>query len=124
MDNESNFPAGYFSKSRAIDLGSGTGLVGIVMALLGFREVVLTDMPEYESLMHQNVQKNAQELTRRLVRRNLEIAAAGDRAANNTSLLALSDQIRVGSLFWGNSQDAAKFNPPFDYMYAGVLLFP
>jgi hypothetical protein len=44
--------------SLVIDLGSGTGIVGIAMARLGFDNVILTDLPEALDLMHKNVVTN------------------------------------------------------------------
>jgi ribosomal protein L11 methylase PrmA len=41
-----------------IDLGSGTGIVGIAMARLGYGKVFLTDLPEALHLMHENVLKS------------------------------------------------------------------
>jgi Lysine methyltransferase len=41
--------------SLVIDLGSGTGIVGIAMARLGYANVILTDLPEALDLMHKNV---------------------------------------------------------------------
>jgi predicted nicotinamide N-methyase len=44
--------------SLVIDLGSGTGIVGIAMARLGYGKVFLTDLPEALHLMHENVLKS------------------------------------------------------------------
>jgi SAM-dependent methyltransferase len=44
--------------SLVIDLGSGTGIVGIAIARLGYANVILTDLPEALDLMHRNVAIN------------------------------------------------------------------
>ncbi len=42
-----------------VELGSGTGVVGIVAGLLGAREVVLTDLPYALDNARENVRLNA-----------------------------------------------------------------
>ena len=44
-----------YSGKRCIDIGSGTGITGIIATLLGFSEVVLTDQECVLSLMEENV---------------------------------------------------------------------
>jgi predicted nicotinamide N-methyase len=43
---------------RILELGSGTGLVGISTALNGANELVLTDLPELFDLLNFNVKRN------------------------------------------------------------------
>lgn len=54
---------GQFSKKkvwakRALELGSGMGLGGMTFALLGCREVVLTDLNSVLPLLRKNVEAN------------------------------------------------------------------
>jgi predicted nicotinamide N-methyase len=42
-----------------LELGSGTGLVGISAAVNGAKEVVLTDLLELADLLASNVERNA-----------------------------------------------------------------
>jgi len=42
-----------------LDLGSGTGMVGIVAALLGAKRVILSDIEDLVPLMNKNVLTNA-----------------------------------------------------------------
>ena len=47
------------SKRRCLDLGSGTGIVGLAAAACGgFSQVVLTDMPSVVPLLEHNVERN------------------------------------------------------------------
>ena len=52
-----------FSRRRCLDLGSGTGIVGLAAAASGgFSQVVLTDMPSVVPLLERNVERNRSEL--------------------------------------------------------------
>ena len=42
-----------------VELGSGTGIVGITASVLGAREVVLTDLPYALTNARENIQLNA-----------------------------------------------------------------
>eukprot|EP00900_Chrysochromulina_parva_P014383 jgi/Chrpa1/22946/Chrysochromulina_OHIO_Genome00011126-RA len=51
------------SRRRCLDLGSGTGIVGLAAAASGgFSQVVLTDMPSVVPLLERNVERNRSEL--------------------------------------------------------------
>ncbi|KAI8140725.1 putative methyltransferase-domain-containing protein [Fennellomyces sp. T-0311] len=43
---------------RWVELGSGVGLIGIMLAKLGIEEVVITDIPELVDIMERNVEAN------------------------------------------------------------------
>ena len=47
---------------RIVELGSGSGTVGLVCAALGARKVVITDQPEALTLIRDNVKRNAEQL--------------------------------------------------------------
>lgn len=58
-----NTSKGHFSKKkvwakRALELGSGMGLGGMTFALLGCREVILTDLDSVLPLLRKNVEAN------------------------------------------------------------------
>ncbi|CAE6400450.1 unnamed protein product [Rhizoctonia solani] len=49
---------GSLAGQRAIELGSGTGLVGLVAGLLGAEEVVITDQEQLINIMEENIALN------------------------------------------------------------------
>ncbi|KAG8716329.1 hypothetical protein FRC11_004096 [Ceratobasidium sp. 423] len=49
---------GSLAGQRAIELGSGTGLVGLVAGLLGAEEVVITDQEQLINIMEENIELN------------------------------------------------------------------
>ncbi|CAN0020282.1 unnamed protein product, partial [Heterosigma akashiwo] len=57
FQEKSLFPPGYFVGKSALELGSGTGVVGMTLALLG-AEVTLTDLAEALPILRANVEFN------------------------------------------------------------------
>jgi len=57
FENTTVFPPGYFKGKRILELGSGTGLIGIVLALLG-ANVIVTDQQPLLKLMNHNILRN------------------------------------------------------------------
>jgi predicted nicotinamide N-methyase len=57
MQDRALFPIDWASSS-VLELGSGTGLCGILAAKLGARELVLTDLPELLPLLRRNAELN------------------------------------------------------------------
>eukprot|EP00040_Diaphanoeca_grandis_P032566 m.197606 g.197606 ORF g.197606 m.197606 type:complete len:226 (+) comp32663_c1_seq2:310-987(+) len=81
---------------RCIELGSGTGLVGIVAAVLG-GNVTLTDMAEQLPLLRKN---------------------ANDMHDKDKDI---GDRIHVHELGWGN--DVSHINAPFDVVVASEIVY-
>ena len=51
------FPAGHFKGKKVLELGAGTGVVGIVLGLLG-AQVTLTDQAQLLPLLKENIELN------------------------------------------------------------------
>lgn len=82
------------TRKKVIELGAGTGLVGIVAGLLG-AQVSITDRKMALALARDNVERNSQNF--------------------NTSL------IEVRELEWG--QNVSSFDPPFDYVLGADIVY-
>jgi len=48
----------YIYKKHVLELGAGTGVVGLASILAGSASVILTDLPKHLSLMTQNIEQN------------------------------------------------------------------
>eukprot|EP00697_Spironema_sp_BW2_P007718 gnl/Spiro4/22079_TR10865_c1_g1_i1.p1 gnl/Spiro4/22079_TR10865_c1_g1~~gnl/Spiro4/22079_TR10865_c1_g1_i1.p1 ORF type:complete len:241 (-),score=74.52 gnl/Spiro4/22079_TR10865_c1_g1_i1:48-710(-) len=89
-----HFSPDFFVGKRVVELGSGTGLVGIAFALKG-AEVVVTDKQEVLELMQTNVATNCPP--------PCEISA------------------RV--LDWGDKAAALSLNPPFEFVVGADVVY-
>eukprot|EP01103_Thecamoeba_quadrilineata_P015278 TRINITY_DN4774_c0_g1_i1.p1 TRINITY_DN4774_c0_g1~~TRINITY_DN4774_c0_g1_i1.p1 ORF type:complete len:203 (+),score=33.81 TRINITY_DN4774_c0_g1_i1:3-611(+) len=57
FENVDEFPPTFFKNKRVLELGSGTGLIGIILALLG-AEVIVTDLKPLLPLIEKNINAN------------------------------------------------------------------
>ncbi len=57
FENAEKFPAGYFLNKTVLELGSGTGFIGIILAMLGAK-VTVSDKKELIPLMERNIARN------------------------------------------------------------------
>lgn len=57
-NNHYSCPHRNIRSMRVLDLGSGTGIVGLVASILGAGEVILSDIPEIVPLIEKNLQQN------------------------------------------------------------------
>eukprot|EP01116_Phalansterium_solitarium_P012447 TRINITY_DN28726_c0_g1_i1.p1 TRINITY_DN28726_c0_g1~~TRINITY_DN28726_c0_g1_i1.p1 ORF type:complete len:215 (+),score=36.36 TRINITY_DN28726_c0_g1_i1:63-707(+) len=57
FENAEDFPAGFFEGKRVVELGAGTGVVGLVLASQGAK-VVITDRAPLVPLMSDNITVN------------------------------------------------------------------
>ena len=49
---------GLLKGNRVLELGSGTGIVGITASTFRSKTVILTDLPEYLTILQTNQQRN------------------------------------------------------------------
>eukprot|EP01018_Ginkgo_biloba_P001197 Gb_18768 [translate_table: standard] len=85
---------------RIIELGAGTGMVGIAAALLG-AQVTITDLPH--------------------VLPNLEYNASANEETVRAT--ALGGSVRVKALRWGEGDDALKLGRNFDLVLASDVVY-
>jgi len=85
---------GFLAGKRVIELGAGTGILGLAAALLGAK-VTLTDIPLMIEILNQNIMLN-----RRVI---------------------VTSNITTKVLSWG--EDISEFNPPVDYIIGSDLMY-
>mmetsp|Transcript_28083 Transcript_28083/g.36463 ORF Transcript_28083/g.36463 Transcript_28083/m.36463 type:complete len:235 (+) Transcript_28083:111-815(+) len=92
---------------KVIELGSGTGLVGICAWLIGRPdEVCLTDLESLGSLINLNIEENCSNL-------NMIMSSCPQQKG------AISFQ----SYRWGNEEELALLNPPYDLVLCADCLY-
>ena len=87
--------------ARCLDLGSGTGIVGIAVAASGhFAETILTDLPSVVPLLERN-------------------------ASGNASFIPQNARVRALALRWDDRSELGYMaaQGPFDYIFGGDLLY-
>ncbi|EDO31278.1 predicted protein [Nematostella vectensis] len=82
-------------QKRIIELGAGTGLVGMVAGLLGGRDVLITDRKSALSHTRLNIEENRKS--------------------------GLQDSLQVKELVWG--QDVSDLSPPFDVILGADIIY-
>jgi len=93
LANSKIFPSDYWKNKRVIEVGSGVGVTGIIVATLG-SEVTLTDLQDLVPLLEKNA------------------------SANQTSEFPT---IKVKAHHWGD--DVSCLNPPFDAILAAECIY-
>jgi len=79
--------------ATVLELGSGTGLVGIALAALG-ADVTITDLSTTIPILHKNVELNKSQC---------------------------KHEVQVKELYWG--QDTDDFDPDFDYIIGADVIY-
>jgi len=90
---------------RVLELGTGTGLVGMVAHLLGAQQVVLTDREEILSVTRDNV------------RHNMPHAVSPSDTDHPSS-----SPIMIKPLLWGSGEESC-LGGAFDFVFAADLLY-
>lgn len=83
---------GYWKNTRVIELGAGTGIVGLVAACYG-ASVTLTDLPEFVDLMKVNVKENSSLLTGTAVAQSLTWGQELDEGLVGCDVIVMSDVV-------------------------------
>jgi predicted nicotinamide N-methyase len=96
---ERRFGANGMQGKRVIDIGSGTGVVGLAAAILG-AEVILSDQEQILFLAEQNV-----------------ATCKKDYEGQELS-------VSVAKYDWGNEVDISALNPPFDFVLVSECVLP
>lgn len=95
-----------FAGKKGIDLGTGVGVAGLGLALLGLN-CVLTDISPVMPALKRNFKKNVGSTT---------LASAGKAGVK-------AGKVKVAQLYWGNSKQIEALKPPFDYVIAGDVVY-
>lgn len=91
---------------NGIDLGSGCGVAGLGLSLLGLN-TLLTDIAPVLPALRRNVKKN--------------VATTSLISAGKSPLS--SGKVRIAQLYWGNAAQIAALKPPFDYIIATDVVY-
>lgn len=85
-----------FRNKRAVELGTGCGVAGMGLYLLGLNDVVLTDIAPVMPALKHNLKRNKPVLGRML---------------------------KMAQLYWTNSDQINALNPPFDFVIATDVVY-
>ncbi|CAM8909148.1 unnamed protein product [Rhodiola kirilowii] len=85
-----------FANKRAIELGTGCGVAGMGLYLLGMKDIVLTDITPVMPALKHNMKRNKQ---------------------------TLGKNLKIAHLYWENGQQIRSLNPPFDVVVAADVVY-
>ncbi|KAG6742408.1 hypothetical protein POTOM_053279 [Populus tomentosa] len=85
-----------FQNRRAIELGTGCGVTGMALYLLGLADIVLTDIHPVMPALKHNLKRNKQ---------------------------VLGKMLKTAILYWSNEDQINGVNPPFDYVIAADVVY-
>lgn len=106
---------------RAVDLGSGTGVAGIVAAALG-AEAILTDQEQLLFLMEENAERASRARARK-PKENAGTSGSVAAGAGNTNTEASAfGEINVVTYDWGRDDD--RLSPPLDVILVSDCVLP
>ncbi|MCO5606977.1 hypothetical protein L7F22_061168 [Adiantum nelumboides] len=91
---------------KGIELGSGCGVAGLGLALLGLN-ILLTDITPVMPALRRNVKKNIA---------TTSLVSAGKPNSQ-------SGKVKIAQLYWGNSNQIAALKPPFDFIIATDVVY-
>lgn len=85
-----------FTNKRAIELGSGCGVAGMGLYLLGLTDIILTDIAPVMPALKHNLKKNKP---------------------------ILKKSLKTAQLYWANPAQMAAVGPPFDVVVAADVVY-
>lgn len=85
-----------FQSKRAIEIGTGCGVAGMGLYLLGLNDIVLTDISPVMPALKRNLKRNKP---------------------------VLSKNIKHSVLYWNNQDQIQALNPPFDFVVATDIVY-
>lgn len=85
-----------FRHKRAIEIGTGCGVAGMGLHLLGLQNVILTDIPAVMPALKHNLKRNKS---------------------------VLGKTLKTACLNWGNSEQIRAMKPPFDVVIAADVVY-
>eukprot|EP01132_Coremiostelium_polycephalum_P006714 gene6714-8323_t len=98
----------FLKGKRIIELGSGVGLLGITLSLLGADDIELTDQKCMHDILKENVELNCGS---KLIGGGGGTKKKGIRGGTT----------KVSELWWGS--DVTSYNPPFDLIVGSDLMY-
>uniref|UniRef100_A0A803MVY4 Uncharacterized protein n=2 Tax=Chenopodium quinoa TaxID=63459 RepID=A0A803MVY4_CHEQI len=85
-----------FNDKRGVELGTGCGVAGMGLYLLGLTDVYLTDIAAVMPALKHNLKKNKP---------------------------VLKKSLKTAQLYWGNSAQITALSPPFDVVIAADVVY-
>lgn len=95
-----------FKNKRGIELGTGCGVAGMGLAMLGL-DMVLTDIAPVLPALKRNVKKNTAATS---------LASAGKPGSG-------AGKVKISQLYWNNEKQIQVLKPPFDFIVATDVVY-
>ena len=126
--SKSHFPSDYWAGKRVVELGSGTGALGLLVSKLGVSEVFLTDLPECCPLLEKNALANgclAAGVITEADRGGGVTLETDEGGGHGRGGVERGGVVRVAPLYWGEAIPAVlEEGPPVDLIIGTDLLLP
>eukprot|EP00271_Cylindrocystis_brebissonii_P010215 TRINITY_DN26340_c0_g1_i1.p1 TRINITY_DN26340_c0_g1~~TRINITY_DN26340_c0_g1_i1.p1 ORF type:complete len:234 (+),score=39.00 TRINITY_DN26340_c0_g1_i1:1076-1777(+) len=103
------FSVAKLGEKRALELGSGCGIAGFAMSLMG-ADTTLTDIPAVLPILKKNLKRNMT---------NLE----AKKASRGHFTGHLPGKVKVAPLLWSNKKQINAVKPPYDFVVAADVVY-